>query len=328
MKSTGLQKFENTTVENFTSDIGLKIRVLVNKPWRSLLKFFIKRKVIIEEYPKLDPKKSYIFACNHSFDEDVISLIHAIDRNVYVLNGTTDQTEHNPQFIAMWANGMIYVNRDNKDSKKSSIDKMIRVIESGSNIMIFPEGSYNNTENLLIQKLFPGMCKVAKATGVEIVPMVSFNEFGSDNIYIRGGQPIDISKLDIYEACDIVRDSMATMLFNIIEQHTKKATKSDFGPDPRRYWMDVRKQIYECQEWYSQTWAEEEVKQYHGHGVTTSEEVWRPLENVEITKNNAHLVLPVLLEREKEKKYNLIDYLTANVKLHPDSVKKLEKKKK
>ncbi len=326
MKTTGLKKFENTTVENFTSEIGIKVRILINKPWRSLLKFFIKREVIIEDYPKLDPKKSYIFACNHSFDEDVISLIHAIDRNVYVLNGTTDQTEHNPQFIAMWANGMIYVNRDNKESRSSSIKKMERIINSGSNVMIFPEGSYNNSENLLIMKLFPGICKVAKKTGAEIVPMISFNEPGSNKIYIRGGEPINVQNFDIYEGCDIVRDRMATILYHIIEEHTKRADKSEFGPDPRQYWMDLRKSVYECQKWYSANWAEEEVKQYKGHNVVTADEVFKALEGVEITKANAHLVLPVLIEREKEKKYDLIDYLTKTVPLH-STQSKIKKRK-
>lgn len=140
MKSTGLKRFETATVDTFTSDVGLKTRKLLNFLWRRMLKLGIRRKVFIEKYPKLEKGKKYIFVCNHSFDEDVISLLYTIDRNAYVLNGTTDQTEHNPVFIAMWVNGMIYVNRQDTQSRKDSLQKMKRVLSAGNSVMLFSEG--------------------------------------------------------------------------------------------------------------------------------------------------------------------------------------------
>ena len=98
MKRTGLKKYDYADVEHFTSKAGLRFRKIMNKSCHIFL-------------------KHYIFACNHSFDEDVISTLYAIDRNAYVLNGSTDQTEHNPKFLALWANGMIYVNRCDSKSR-------------------------------------------------------------------------------------------------------------------------------------------------------------------------------------------------------------------
>lgn len=111
MKRTGLKKYEYADVEHFTSKPGLRIRKIMNKSWHIFLKLGTTRKIHIVDYPQLQKGKNYIFACNHSFDEDVISTLYAIDRNAYVLNGSKDQTEHNPNFFALWANGMIYVNR-------------------------------------------------------------------------------------------------------------------------------------------------------------------------------------------------------------------------
>ena len=54
-------------------------------------------------------KKAYLFAANHSFDEDIISVLANVDRNAYMLHGTTDQMRYNPVFMALWLNGMIYV---------------------------------------------------------------------------------------------------------------------------------------------------------------------------------------------------------------------------
>ena len=94
MINTGLDRFEEADVNSFTTDIGLKIRKAVNRPWRGLVKCFTKRKIIIEKYPELDKDKAYIFAANHSFDEDATSIISAIDRNAYLLHGSTHQMEH------------------------------------------------------------------------------------------------------------------------------------------------------------------------------------------------------------------------------------------
>lgn len=94
MKRTGLKKYEYADVEHFTSKAGLRFRKIMNKSWHIFLKLGTTRKIHIVDYPQLQKGKNYIFACNHSFDEDVISTLYAIDRNAYVLNGSTDQTEH------------------------------------------------------------------------------------------------------------------------------------------------------------------------------------------------------------------------------------------
>lgn len=38
MLNTGLGKYMTATVDNFTSDTGIKIRRVVNSPWRTILK--------------------------------------------------------------------------------------------------------------------------------------------------------------------------------------------------------------------------------------------------------------------------------------------------
>lgn len=237
MKSTGLQRFETATVDTFTSDIGLKVRKSVNFVWRRILKLGIKRKVFIENYPKLERKKNYIFVCNHSFDEDVISLLYTIDRNVYVLNGTTDQTEHNPIFIVLWANGMIYVNRRDTQSRKDSLLKMKRVLQAGNSVMLFSEGGYNNTENQLIMPLFPGVYQLAVDTNTEIVPLITFSDIGSNEIYLRAHQPINISKYEKYEGMQKLRDIMSTIVYEIMEAHTQPVCRADLGKNPRMDYM-------------------------------------------------------------------------------------------
>ncbi len=314
MFHTGLGRFLTATTDNFTSDTGIKIRRSINPLWRRILKLFIKRRIIIEKYPSLEKGKAYVFAANHSFDDDAISLLASIDRNVYTLQGTTDQTLHNPLFLALWANGMIYVDRLSPQSRKDSIEKMKRILTSGSSVVLFPEGGYNNTENQLIQPLFASPYIMSKELGVEVVPIITFNDIGSDTIYIRAGEPMDLSKYDKQEAMALLRDEMSTMVYRIMDKHVPRIKRAELSHDPRLDWMRVRKEVYECQTWYHDVW-DEEVTYYPGHGVTTPAQSREYLEKVHINTSNAHIFADALLRRSEDKRYELIPYLREHIKI-------------
>ena len=87
-------------------------------------------------------------------------------------------------FLAVWLNGMIYVNRLDHNSRKEAVLKMKRVLAAGNSVLLFPEGGYNNTENQLIMPLFSSPYQLSKEMGVEVVPIISFNPTGSDKIYV------------------------------------------------------------------------------------------------------------------------------------------------
>ena len=66
--------------------------------------------------------------------------------------------------------------------------------------MLFAEGGYNNTENELIMPLFSSPYTLSKELEVEVVPLITFNDYGTDTIYIRAGQPLALWKYEKYEA--------------------------------------------------------------------------------------------------------------------------------
>lgn len=266
----------------------------------------------MECYPRLNKAEVYIFCCNHSFDEDAISSFASTDRNVYIVHGSTHQMEHNPVFLAMWLNGMIYLDRMNADSRKNAIEKMKRILSSGTSVLLFPEGGYNNTENQLIQPLFTSPYILSNELGVKVVPLISFNDVGSDTIYIRVGEPMDLSQHDKYEAMEILRDAMSTIVYEIMEEHVPLIKRVDLSADPRADWLEVRKQVYECQKWYNDVW-DEEVTYYPGHGVTTPKQVWEFVDKVNVNSGNAHIFADVLVRREEDKKYDLVKYLRENM---------------
>lgn len=313
MRKTGLKKYEYTDVEHFTSETGLRIRKMLNRGWHIFLKLGTKRKIHIVNYPHLQKGKNYVFACNHFFDEDIISALYAIDCNAYVLSGSTDQTEHNPWFLALWANGMVYVNRCDPESRRQAVQKMKRVLNAGNSILLFPEGGYNNTEEKLINRLFAGPWLLARECGVECVPVITFNDYGSKDIYISVGNPMQLGLLEKDEAKTRLRDAMATMLWKLIEEYAVPLNRQDMPEDVHAFWMEARKQAYECQNWYNDVW-EEELTTYKGK-IPPPEEVNKFVDHIRVNASNAWVLAPKLVQRQREQKYDLIMFLKKNVQL-------------
>jgi 1-acyl-sn-glycerol-3-phosphate acyltransferase len=290
------------------------VRKRINPIWRRLLSKGTYRKVIVERYPELDKQKNYIFVGNHSFDEDIISSLSTIDRNAYLLHGTTDQMEHNPIFFAVWLNGMIYVNRLEPESRHTAVDKMERVLRAGNSVLLFPEGGYNNTENNLINPLFSSPHILSKRLGVEVVPIITFNDFGSDKIYIRAGNPINVGAYEKEEGLTKLRDVMATIVYEMMEAHTEPIRRADLGANCRVEFMEQRKKIYALQKWYHDVW-DEELTCYSGHGITTPQRAREYVDNICVTKENAYVLADVLFRRAEDRKYDLRQYLRENLKL-------------
>ena len=211
---------------------------------------------------------------------------------------------------------MIYVNRLDKDSRGDAIDKMKRVLRSGTIIVLFPEGAYNNSENQLIMPLFASPYILKKDMRIEVVPIISFNPFGPDRIYVRAGKPINLAEYTSkYEAMDVLRKKMSTIVYQIMEEHTTPVKRSDLGSDPRRVFMEERRGVYECQKWHGDV-RDEEFSCYPGHGVVTPRQAREYVDKIQVNLKNAKILADVLVWREEDKNYDLEEYLRKNIKLH------------
>ena len=303
-----LTRVYNKTVDNFTTDFGIKFRRVIGKPFRFILRKATKRKVIIDSYPKLKKDETYIFVSNHSFDEDIVSGLGNIDRNAWLLNGSTHQLKYNPQMYAAWVNGMIYVSRTSDKSRKDSVKKMLRILDNKSSIFMFPEGGWNNTENLLMQPLFSGPWILARETGCKVVPLVSFNEHDDRNIYIRVADPLYIGSMEKEKALTILRDQMATMIWKIMEEHCEIAHRSQLSYER---FMDERRREYMHAKWRADVW-DEELTFYHDKNHPLPQKIREFVDNVNITVDNAWILAPILVQREIDKKHDFTAYMHEN----------------
>ena len=311
MKNIFLLKYEDADVNNFTSDAGIKIRRFINPPIRYILKKATNGKIYVEKYPQLEKNKPYIFAATHSFVEEISTTLSTIDRSAYTLVGTTDQFENNPRMYFNWITGVIFVDRDSKESRQSSVKKMERIINSGSSVLLFPEGGFNNSENLLIQKLFAGPYILSKNTGVPVVPLATFNEYGSKEIFASASEPLELYKYDKKEALTILRDALATLQYNMIEEHSTPIKRAELTGDPRLAFMEERKNEYLNAPWTQDVW-DEELTVYEDKNEPTPEKVRETLDNVIITPANAGIIAPILVKRKEDIKYNFNRYMHEN----------------
>ena len=171
-----LTRVETATAENFATPLGFKIRKIIKPALRPSLRLASGRRIHVESYPKLEKGVPYIFVSTHFFVDDIITNYAVIDRLAYTLIGTPDQVEHNPLLYAAWVCGMMYVDKINPQSRKDAVEKMVRVLENNTSVIIYPEGAWNNTENLLVQPLFASPWILAQRTGCKVVPIAMHQE--------------------------------------------------------------------------------------------------------------------------------------------------------
>ncbi len=310
-----LGKLSDTSVDNFTSNFGLWIRrkfhSVISFSFRTVLKFYYKKKIVVENKPKLEKGKSYIYALNHSFYLDGSAVIATADKNCYSLFGATEQLYLDICTFFIWFSGLIYVDRTNKQSRKDSLLKMSRVLKSGNSILIFPEGRWNDSENLLCQKLFAGIYNLSVENKVEVIPVSLFTEAESDYIYVNYGNPLKLFSYEKDEALQIVRDNLATMYYDQIMNYSTPYKREKVKGDIHYHYMDERMHEYSKAKWHSDYCWDDELFIYKGKDIDL-DDVWKDIDKVKIDINNIHIFRTILKDLYIRKKYNFTDYMNKN----------------
>lgn len=209
--------------------------------------------IIVERYPKLDDGESYIFVGSHVCPEDIETMLNVIDRNAYLILGSVENLNYNPEVYLSWLNGMIVFNVLDMKERRELIPKMERVLQTQS-ILIFPEGSHNYDLNKLIKPLYDGPVNLALKTGKKIVPVVLVKDYENNVAYLDVGNPIDVKNLNlniqdyypvkedsekyrIKSMSSYVRDQMATAVYHMVERHIDPIRRSEYE-DLGQYFID------------------------------------------------------------------------------------------
>lgn len=304
----------DSNIDNFTTNFGLFIRRKFHKVisfvFLIVLRLHYKRKIIVENKPQVKKNKNYIYALNHSFYLDGSAVIATANKSLYSLFGATEQLDVDICTAFIWCGGLIYVNREDKQSRKDSLPKMSRVLKAGNSVLIFPEGRWNDSENLLCQKLFAGVYNLSVENNVEVIPVSIFNETDNKNIYVNYGKPIKLYTKEKDEALLLLRNKLATMYYNQIVKYSSPFDRNK-EQDMHISYMDERMYEYSKAKWRSDYNWDEELFSYK-QGDVDLEDVWEDIDKVKITKENYHIFKDIIKELKLRKKYNFKDYMNEN----------------
>ncbi len=302
-----------STSDNFVTQTGIAIRRKTYKVGAKGLAMLTPGQILVENdfYPELEKDTPYIFVCTHSFKEDFQATLSHLDRNAFLLIGSTDQIKYNPQAFFPWLNGMVYVNKLDKESKGDSLKKQARILLSGTSILMFPEGKYNNLENADCERLYPGFYKLFKMTNAKIVPIAVLMS-PDNNKHLLFENPISFEGFTQREAVAKLRDILASMYNSLALKYNGELKREDLPYDYRKDFMVKRANEYLRQDRFDPDW-EEELTGVYDKTITDPQVVRASLDHIKLDASNiktvGKIILPELIKREEDIRYDLRRYL-------------------
>lgn len=185
-----------------------------------------------------------IYSPNHSNVHDFPMICKILREHVYVLVGNDiDNGIFNTLMLKL--NGVIFVDRTNKENCKLAKEKIIELLSKGKKVVMFPEGTWNLDSVNLIHDFKWGIIDIAKRAEVPIVPIgMKYNI--NDSCYVRFGKPIFVNKDDdLYEKKEELHEAMSTLIWDIINSVPPKDRITDYEEIEKSYNSYIEKCLEE-----------------------------------------------------------------------------------
>lgn len=176
------------------------------------------------------PDEPVIWVANHAFKDDVLATILAAKRHAYILVGSMPQFYNTFDGVTAWINGVVMTNRNSVASRHSSVPKVVKAMQLGADIMMFPEGVWNKSPNALLLDLWPGIYHIACETGAKVVPVIHYirdctNREKDNPIHTVVDDSIRIDDLPERAALEMLRNVLATWFYLMMDVYGKSTRK-------------------------------------------------------------------------------------------------------
>lgn len=301
------------------SQIGIRIRRLVHPVLMLLLPLFMEYKQVFESKNALlgidapdTPLKldgAAIWCPPHCFKDDVAGSI-AVNHG-WVMFGSFPTFFNSLDGLGAYVNGVVLCNRKVKASKTASMEASKRLLNMGMDLILYPEGVWNKTPDKLILRLWPGVYRVAKETGCKIVPVIHYladphKKYEGNVIHTVVADPISMEGLSEKEGLALLRDTMATWYFLLIEkygQSTREELLNGFETADEA-WEDYIAMHTAAVEYYDK--EAECFADYRPKQIIRPENVWQSVANIKNVNawNIAHILYAKeLIEQEKRRDF-------------------------
>lgn len=186
---------------------------------------------IITDRPK-------IYACTHIGGNDIQRVFEAIKEHAYLFLGDPKGLYKDISGLLLFLNGVINMETKDKTDRHIAKERAIELLNKNGNLLIFPEGAWNITPNLLVMDLYKGAVLMARETGADIVP-VAIEQYDND-FFVSIGKNIkmdDYSTLSLGDLNIVLRDAMGTQKWNIVEKHPQ--SRKDLNIDEKDFAQSI-----------------------------------------------------------------------------------------
>lgn len=180
---------------------------------------------------KIPKGQPIIFAVTHIGKWDFEIVNEAISEQFFVVAADFMHLHGTIGGLFMSWNGVIYVDEEDKADKANTKNFMVKLLQSGNNIMIFPEGTWNLSENEPVYDIAYGTADVAVQTGAVIVP-IAVEQYGKHFIISKGSLLDGTKYADKKSLTVILRDTFASLKWEIWE-HAGVSRRAKLSDD---YW--------------------------------------------------------------------------------------------
>ncbi len=220
--------------DKMISPRSVQIRKFLRPVLMALLPAFLDYRQVIEsknallgvdspDAPLELPDAPVIWCPNHRFKDDIAASIGAT-RHAYILFGSLPAYMNTFNGIGAYINGVALCNRKVKASRQAATEAARRLLRMGVDMMIFPEGVWNKTPDKLLQYFWPGAYRLARESGSKIVPVIHYladphKKYRGNVIHTVIADPISLEGLDEQEGLALLRDTIATWYFRLMEKY-------------------------------------------------------------------------------------------------------------
>ena len=237
-------------------------------------------------------RRPVIFCPTHIGGLDAEMAILAVKTHCWVIIGDPRELYKDPAGMMLQMNGWIPIDVAISEDRKAAKAQMKAVLESGEDLLLFPEGTYNVSENLLLNHLFAGALDLAITCGAEIVPMAMERHDGT--YYCIIGENLDYTGEayeDRFRLSAVLRDHLATLKWELIEQLPQQKRADITEESHRRFLREVVSTNFDT---YSYSLQDMLATRFIPKGIVAPEEAFSFLGKLRLRKANAFLAKSVL----------------------------------
>ena len=205
---------------------GNRLRAIyrVHRTWIKWWEILTGIHIRVHAHDLVDPEQAYVFVCNHS---NMLDIPFAGSCIMHPYKSLVKRELLKIPFVG-WIIGQISiaVDRSSKESRKTSLMSMVRELNEGVSVLIFPEGTRNRTKEPL-KRFYPGAFSVAISAQVPIMPIIlsetrPLQPIGTIEFYPGIGhmtflEPIPTEGLSDKDVNDLMQQVQQVMFDKLVE---------------------------------------------------------------------------------------------------------------